>query len=291
MAGDKFSATWVSHTSIRDFLACPRAYYLNNVYKDPASGHKVKLMTPALALGQAVHEVVESLSVLPTDIRFKEPLSRKFEMAWKKVQGKKGGFENEEQEESFRQRGEAMLKRILDNPGPLAKLAVKIQMDLPYYWLSEVDEIILCGKLDWLEYIPDEDGVHIIDFKTSKTDEEKESLQLPIYYLLTTHCQKRRVVKMSYWYLERNDDLTPKDLPQEVEETEAKILKIAKEIKLARKLGRFKCPSGENGCRACRNLERIVKGEGTLVNVNEYNQDIYILDRPGKSDDDTSKIL
>jgi len=291
MAGDKFSATWVSHTSIRDFLACPRAYYLNNVYKDPASGHKIKIMSPALALGQAVHEVVESLSVLPVETRFKEPLSRKFEIAWKKIQGKKGGFENEEQETNFRLRGEAMLKRILDNPGPLKKLAVKIQMDLPYYWLSEADEIILCGKLDWLEYIPEEDGVHIIDFKTSKNDEEKESIQLPIYYLLAKHCQKRKVIKASYWYLERQDELTPKELPDNPDEIEAKILKIAKEIKLARKLGRYKCPMGEGGCRSCRNLERIIKGEGTLVNVNEYNQDIYVLKRGGDEQMAESEIL
>ena len=70
-----------------------------------------------------------------------------------------------------------MLQRVIKHPGPVAKLAVKIKQDLPYYWLSEEDNIILCGKIDWLEYLPDQDGVHIIDFKTSKYDEAPQSLQ------------------------------------------------------------------------------------------------------------------
>ena len=61
---DKYTAYWVSHSSINDFLKCPRAYFLKNVYKDPKTGRKIKLISPPLALGQAVHEVVESLSVL-----------------------------------------------------------------------------------------------------------------------------------------------------------------------------------------------------------------------------------
>lgn len=101
MNGDKYSAVWVSHTSISDFLNCPRAYYLKHVYKDPVTNHKIKLMSPPLALGQAVHEVIESLSVLPMSERFKEPLISKFEVAWKKVTGKRGGFTNEDAEQRY----------------------------------------------------------------------------------------------------------------------------------------------------------------------------------------------
>ena len=71
---DKFKALWLSHSSIGDYLKCPRLYFLRNVYKDPISGHKFTVMTPPLALGQAVHEVVESLSVLPTEERLKNSL-------------------------------------------------------------------------------------------------------------------------------------------------------------------------------------------------------------------------
>ena len=289
MAKDKYVAVWVSHSSIGDFLKCPRAYFLNNVYKDPQTGHKINLMSPPLALGQAVHEVLESLSVLPVDSRFEDPLVPKLEQAWKKVAGKKGGFNNFDLEQEYKNRGKEMLQRVLDNPGPLKKLAVKINMNLPYFWLSEEENIILCGKVDWLEYLPDTDSVYIIDFKTGKRDEQSDSLQLPIYHLLVHNCQKHKVVKASYWYLERNDKTTSQPLPN-LKKAHEKILKIAKEIKLARQLRRFKCPKSK-GCSVCNPLEAVIRGEAEFVGVDEYKQDVYVLERFEKKAEDMSEIL
>lgn len=285
---DKYSAVWVSHTSINDFLVCPRAYYLKNVYKDPKTRHKIKLMSPPLALGQIVHEVVESLSTLPLEERFNISLIEKLHLLWVKVSGKKGGFMSQETEELYKKRGEEMLLRLQKNPGPLERLAVKIKMNLPYFWLSEEDNIILCGKIDWLEYLKDTDSVHIIDFKTSKHDEEASSLQLPIYYLLATHCQHRHVSKVSYWYLERSIEPQEEELPHEAESHHT-ILEIAKRIKLARQLERFKCPH-TNGCRSCRPYEAIIRGEAEFVGLNAYKENVYILDK-SKEKEKESEIL
>ena len=276
MAKDKYSAVWVSHTSLNDYLKCPRYYYLRNVYKDPKTGHKIQLTGPALALGASVHEVVESLSILPTESRFDESLVVKFDTAWDKFSGKKGGFKDLDQEHQYKERGKAMLRRIMDRPGPLGNKAVKINQELPYYWISEDDNIILCGKIDWLEYLPETDTVNIIDFKTGKNKEEKNSLQLPIYLLLVSNCQKRNVSKASYWYLETDNIPTQVELP-ETGEAEKQILRIAREIKLAKKLNKFSCPEGESGCAFCRPFESIIKGEGECVGENDYHQDIYIL--------------
>lgn len=270
---DKFTAVWVSHSSISDFLKCPRAYFLKNVYKNPQTGRKMTLMSPPLALGQAVHEVVESLSVLPTEDRFKDSLASKFEIAWKKVSGKLGGFRESTQEQTYKDRGLAMLKRVSDNPGPLKNLAVKIKQDLPYYWLSEQDNIILNGKIDWLEYFPHTESVHIIDFKTGNKEEDAQSLQLPIYYLLATNCQKRPVTKVSYWYIERADSPQEMDLP-EVETSKDRVLKIAKQIKLARQLKRFICP--HDGCFACKPFESVLAGVAEHVGTDSMRRDIYI---------------
>lgn len=274
MSPDKYSAVWVSHSSMSDYLKCPRAYYLNNVYKDPRSGHKITLMQPPLALGQAVHEVIESLSELPVAKRLKQPLTQRLEQVWAKVAGKLGGFRNQAEENDYQERGRQMLKQVERNPGPLAQKAVKIPQDLPYFWLSEEENIILCGKIDWLEYLPEDDSIHIIDFKTGKREESADSLQLPIYHLLVTNCQKRPVTKASYWYLDLHDgpkEVTLPDLTQAREQ----VFSIAKKIKLARTLNHFRCP--HNGCRFCEPLEKIVKGEAELVGVNDFNQDIYIL--------------
>jgi ATP-dependent helicase/DNAse subunit B len=285
---DKYSAVWVSHSSLSDFKYCPQLYYLKNVYKRPQTGHKMTLMSPSLALGQAVHEVVESLSKLPTEKRFTEPLMMKLSTAWEKVSGKKGGFSSPEQEAKFRQRAEEMIRRVEKNPGPLKNLAVKINMDLPHYWLSEEDQIILCGKIDWLEYLPDTDQVNIIDFKTGKNEEDDGSLQLPIYRLLVANCQKREVARACYWYLQWSDDLTEKPLP-DLETSHQRVLEVAKQVKLARKLERYKCSKGES-CRACEPFLKIQRGEAEFVGVNEYNTDVFILNAEN-TDEDQSIIL
>lgn len=272
---DKYKAVWVSHSSIADFLACPRAYYLRNVYKDPITGNKVTVTSPALSLGQSVHEVVEGLSVLPVEDRLSISLLKKFDVAWQKVTGKLGGFASKEQEEEYKERGRQMLKRVEEHPGPILNKAVKIPSTfIPNYYLSEEDDIILCGKIDWLEYLEETDSVHIIDFKTGKNEESEESLQLPIYLLLASNTQSRPVTKASYWYLDKNDDLTEKKLPNIIDSKD-KVLTVARRIKLARQLNHFVCPTG--GCMKCRPLERVLKHEGEKVGVSDTKQDIYIL--------------
>lgn len=290
MPKDKFSAVWVSHSSIGSFLECPRGYYLRNIYKDPETGHKIKIVSPPLALGSAVHEVVESLSELKTSERFKEPLMDKFNRSWKKVSGKMGGFFDDDTEYKYKVRGEEMIRRVTSHPGPVAELAVKINMELPYYWLSEEDNIILCGKIDWLKYNSDTDSVEIIDFKTSKNEEGADSLQLPIYSLLVHNCQKRKVDGAWYWYLGNSDTMVKKELP-DIQSSAEKILKVAKQIKLARQLERFKCPNGDQGCRSCRPYEMVLRGEAERVGQDEYKADVFVINKPTSSEEEDSKIL
>ena len=288
MAGDKYAAIWVSHSSISDFLKCPRTYYLKNIYRHPKTNHKIKILSPPLALGQAVHEVIDALSVLPVEKRFSEMLMDRFERAWEKVHGKKGGFSSDDSEAQYKAQGREMISRVNKHPGPIAKKAVKIKAELPHSWLSEEENIILCGRVDWLEYIPETDCIHIIDFKTSKNDEDVDSLQLPIYYILVSNSQHRKVSNISYWYLERNDEPTKMPLPDVVESKE-RILEVARQIKLARQLDRFKCP--HDGCKYCKPFEAVVEGKAEFVYVDGYNTDVYILDASSENLEDMSEIL
>jgi ATP-dependent helicase/DNAse subunit B len=276
MKQDKYSATWVSHSSISDFLKCPRAYFLRNVYKDPRTGHKMTIMSPPLALGAAVHEVIESLAVLPTEERLKISLVKKLDPIWLKITGKKGGFKNHSEEMIYRERANQMLMNLQEDPGPVARSAIKIKssINLPNYWLSGEDNIILCGKIDWLEYEEGSDSVRIIDFKTGKNEEPEDSLQLPIYLLLATKTQSKKVSGAYYWYLDRDDGLTEKKLP-DIKQSFEKVYAVARRIKLARQINHFKCP--KDGCFACRPYESILKGEGELVGVSDTRQDVYIL--------------
>ncbi len=274
MAQDKYTAVWVSNSSISDFLNCPRLYYLRNIYKDPLTQHKINIINPSLALGQAVHEVLEALSLIPVEERFATSLLDTYETVWEKVSGKLGGFTSEHEEKAVKERGAQMLKRVINHPGPLKNKAVKIQKDLPNFYLSEEENIILCGKIDWLEYIPEDDSVHIIDFKTGKNDESTFSLQLPIYLLLVNELQKRKVSKASYWYLDRDDEPVEVKLPTP-EDAYARVLETAKKVKEARLKGEYLCKKG--GCFACKPFEKIINHETEFVGVGGYNQDLYII--------------
>ena len=227
-----------------------------------------------MAMGSAIHSVLESLTTLPVAARFKTSLVERLGNAWEQINGKKGGFVDQETESIFKKRAEDILRRVMEHPGPLNKKAVKIKMDLPNYWLSQEDGLVLCGKLDWLEYLEDEDAVHIIDFKTGNTDEPVDSLQLPIYLLLAHNCQGREVTKASYWYISRDDFPAEQKLPN-LEKSKELILKAGKEIKLATSLERFKCPKG--GCKTCEPYEKILSGDAEYVGQGEYNTDLYAL--------------
>ncbi|MGH7240567.1 MAG: PD-(D/E)XK nuclease family protein, partial [Candidatus Saccharimonadales bacterium] len=108
---DKYNALWVSHSSMGDFLKCPRLYYLHNIYRTPR-GRKINVASPYLSLGQAVHETVEGLAKFKVNERFVRPLEMAFEENWQKVSGKAGGFKAAEQEADFKERARQMMLRV-----------------------------------------------------------------------------------------------------------------------------------------------------------------------------------
>lgn len=289
---DKYSAVWVSHSSMGDFLKCPRGYYLHNMYKDPSSGRKMSVVSPHMSLGIAVHNVLEELADYPAEERFKRDLRARFEEEWVKVTGIKGGFETPEQEEEFKMRGKEMIEHVIADPKFLVNKRVKLPKEKmnPNFYLSEEENIILNGAVDWIEYLPDE-TLHIVDFKTGKREEADASLQLPIYLLL---CNKLRpqwkVSKASYWYLE-SGKVVEKELP-DAETAMRDVYDVALRVKRARESGEFHCPkgaydweTGEGGCSSCRPYEKILQwkagkleGDSVVsVGVGGFNQDLFVV--------------
>ncbi len=276
---DKFSALWVSHSSMGDFLKCPRAYFLHNIYRTKAN-RKINIVNVHLSLGIAVHETLEGLLAYKAEDRFSKPLAETFEENWKKVSGKIGGFKSIEEEMDAKQKGKKMIERANAHRGPLAQLAVKLPAHAnnmpPNFYLSEPENIILNGKIDWLEYISKDDSIRIIDFKTGKNEENPDSLQLPIYTLLLHELQKRKVSGAAYWYLLNDDEPKPVTLP-DVEISRQRVLEVAMKVKAAKTAGKFDCPRGAQGCFACTPFEKIIRGEAEFVGIGGYNQELYLI--------------
>lgn len=273
---NKFKATWVSHSSIGDFLKCPRAYYLKNVYKTD-NGNKISIVSPYLSLGSAVHEVLEPLAELDEKHRNSVKLAPAFYKAWSKISGEIGGFSSKEQEEEFKQRGVEMLTRVGKNRQNLAGQTTFLldkRDDLPWMWLSEDEEIVLCGRIDWLNRTGNKQ-YRVLDFKTGLKEENDESLQLPIYSVLLEHFLGNSIIDAYYWYLALNDSPTRKIMP-DVGKSRERILSIALEIKEARSTKKFECP--HKGCFHCTDLSRIIAGEGKFLGKGQYGTELYSLD-------------
>jgi ATP-dependent helicase/DNAse subunit B len=282
MPPDKYSAVWVSHSSMGDFLKCPRAYYLHNMYKNER-GRKINIVNQHLSLGIAVHETLEGLLAYKTEDRFKKPLMQTLEENWVKVSGKVGGFKSQIEEDEAKVRAKSMIERVDGHRGPLNQLALKLKEHSnnmpPNIYLSEKDNIILNGKVDWLQYVPQDDSVRVIDFKTGKNDEDPDSLQLPIYLLLLSdpHIQKRKVSGVAYWYIDRNNEPTNMQLPN-ITEAKERVLSVALKVKELRERGIFECKRGSAGCFACQPFEKILRGEAELVKTDETRKtELYMV--------------
>lgn len=314
----KYTAVWLSHSSVSDFLKCERLYYLRNVWKN-SNGRKINIVSPQMSLGSAVHAVIEPLAELRSDDRKKlieaKPLSlgegfglgvveggllEKFNNVWKKYSGLMGGFESAEEEQEYKERGLKMIQNVIENPGPIINKTVKFYNGdfIPNIYLSEQENIILCGLVDWVEYLEDKDMLRVIDFKTGLRDEKDDSMQLPIYKILVESLQKRKVENGAYWYLDRDKFYKIKEvLDEDVEEVKKKLLEIGLQIKEKKSAknsqemeSNFKCKYGEGGegCKYCREVELIYqfdKGQLSIDNVplvkylgvGEYKQDLYFV--------------
>ncbi len=274
-----FGVVWLSHSSITDFEKCPRLYFLHNVYKEVPSAKKIQVVNRYLTLGMVVHDTLERIRYLPQSVRFAVSLMDIFEEVWSQNLGKKGGFLSNDQEKEFKDRGIAMVKRVQEYPGPIANLSTIIKKKhemVASMWLSKEDDLVLCGNVDWVEVLPN-GSLHIIDFKTGKSEEDADSLQLQIYLLLAKSGNKRAVTKLSYWYLNKDD--APKEITlPDLEGVMEILIEKGKRIKAARQqLGRelMKCPS--NGCRYCLEYEKVLRGEAEQVGYDEKRDRILYL--------------
>jgi CRISPR/Cas system-associated exonuclease Cas4 (RecB family) len=271
---DKFKAVWVSYSSISDYLKCPRAYYLKNIYKNTKTGRKIEIVKPPLSLGSAVHSVLEPLAKIDPQKRFENNLIDAFDLEFTKYFGSKGGFTTELEFETYRTRGHKMLNNVISNKSILEDTTYIMNKELLDAWLSKEKNIVICGKIDWINKDENTGTLSVIDFKTSK-EEEINDLQLQIYALLLHILNKETVNKLYYWYLDINECLSETNLP-DVKESYKKVLDIALKIRDARAVGTFICP--KDGCFSCRDYEKVINGEATQVGIGNFNREIYSLE-------------
>ncbi len=274
------NAVFISPSSINAFKSCPRAYYFQYVYKNPKTGLKVQLINPKLALGAVMHDVLAQFLHNTAVSKEKEQLFSILTRYWGEIAGEKGGFSSLEEENQYKNRALKMLENFWANPH--FKSVSPIPMpDFPKLDLGE--DLILTGKLDWIEK-EDEGMYHIIDFKTGEKEEKSDSIQLSTYAILAGSFLTNPKIRASYWYLDKDPDFRPFDLP-EAKETLEKLKQMGLIMKNSRLTNSFRCISGRESCWACRDFVAVVEEKkGKMVAVDySRKQEIYIVAAEDKS--------
>lgn len=265
-------AIFISHTSLSDFLNCPRAYYLKNIYRDKKTGNRLQIASPHLSLGSTVHDVIRWYLDLQGQVVL-DQLLIKYDNLWLKYAGKKGGFQTADEEETFKSRGRQILQNFFKNAKNLGR-QVKIR-DFPKYILE--GNLVLSGNLDFIEELPG-GSLHVVDFKTGKGD-EPSTTQLHIYGILAESNLGKPVTRASFWYLDRDEK--PKEVV--LDSLEGKLVWLkekGREVKKAIEEGRWVCIQGEKLCRDCRDYQAILEGEGEFQFEDfRYKKDVYYLER------------
>ena len=265
---------WISHSAINTFDRCPQAYYYQYQYRNPETGNRLQIVNPYFSLGLSVHQTIEELASMSVKERLEISLRDRFEDIWKDYSGKQGGFISEKQEKEFKDRGEMMIDRVV-NSDFLEKPSTEIKEQVPSIDLIPEKDIKLVGSLDWIRVMKGS-GYHIIDFKTGKNKESKNSLQLPIYNILANEKLDGDVKKFSYWYLNSDDELTPYELGS-IEES----LEIIKEkaLEIERHVDNNDYPCHYNGkCFACGDYHRIFNGQAEFLGTDpDSGKDLYFV--------------
>lgn len=265
-------AVFISYTSLNDFLNCPRAYYLKNVYRNPKTKLRMQIASPYLSLGSTVHDVIKWYLDLEQKVNQSE-LTKKFRNLWFKYSGKRGGFSSKEEEMNFLNRGVKMIETFVKNSTKLDKYIKPLTF--PKYFLEE--KLILTGNMDYIGEMEDQ-SLHIIDFKTGARDEDSP-LQLYLYAILAETNYQKKVKKVSFWYLDREDQ--PKEVVLDpLDKTLQYIRQKGQQIQQALAANIWICKKEGSLCRDCQDYQDILDGKGEFMFSDfRYKKDIYYLKR------------
>ncbi len=280
----KEKTLWISYSAISLFSKCPHSYYLGYEYRNPNTGNRIQIVNPYLSLGSAVHETIEGLIDVPVAERTKISLTERFKDIFSNYKGLKGGFISSKKEEDFKERGLKMVERV-EKSMFLEKPSTKIKKFLPTVNLIGED-VKLVGNIDWVEILPS-GKAHIIDFKTGNNKESSESLQLPIYLILAEKNLSLEIEKVSYWYLQHDDNPAEHKIGK-IDLHLEKIKEKANAIKRAIETRHFPCRYNKK-CFSCKEYEDIFNGNAELIGTDSTRKkDIFCII---KEDDLVEKIM
>ena len=212
---------YLSASAIETYEQCPLKYRFGRIDGIPQTASK-----PQLVFGNIIHFVLQKFHEPGKELT-KDRIIKLLEEEWKK-----GEFDYTVREEKFFDQGQEMLSRyaelINDNPPNVIAREERFSFDL--------DDITINGAIDRID--KDENGVHIVDYKTSKSSTPaKSNLQLAVYsmYLKQSDSEKFGGIPTSASLHFLRDEEKPlrshSFTADDLEKTEEKINKVASSVR------------------------------------------------------------
>ena len=275
------------------FAQCPKEYHFyyldpnycqlkNDLKKDPRNIWKFH------TLGKAVHNAITLFYHLPPEKRTEKNLLESLKKTWQSEVywdkepplGKWGGFETVEEERASYREALLMLKSFLK----MAEIEPEIEYLPTHDFRHSIDDykklitplnadFDLSGQFDLITREV-EGALHIIDFKTGKSD-RGDTFQLRFYKVLAEANFEKPVVKASFYFLGTGHKESFDLGGEEVEEIREEILEKIKEIKATRSF--FARPG--KLCKFCLFRDFCPEGEEVVgvtrdVSAEDYPEDL-----------------
>ena len=226
----------LSDDAIELYRSCPQKFLFERSWRLRGKPHA------AITFGSLMHSVIKHFIREVSDGRKPslEDLLTLYDREWKKV-----GFEDDYQEESYRQDGREWLRKFHArvSAAPPALREQEKTFSLPL-----ANDVVLTGRLDQVNRLPGR-GSEIVDYKTGTPHDEKhakKSLQLSYYALAARDALELGRPRMAFHYLKNDTVVISEREDKDIAEAEAILQEVAAEIRAAH----FPAKPGFN-CRFC----------------------------------------
>jgi DNA helicase-2/ATP-dependent DNA helicase PcrA len=239
-----FSNHTYSVSQINTYLQCPKKYLYQYIYKIPTKPKHY------FDFGTTIHAVLENII---DDIKEDSELDLIYSKAVKLLNEIwiSKGYENEEQEKEYFEKGLITIKNFIIAQQKLLKLnknrkTIEKEKD----FLIKLNNKKIYGIIDRIDKI-DENNYEVLDYKTSNTMEKLENLQnniqLFVYALALKELYGKYPKKIGLWYVIHNKIKLISFNEKNLEKLKNDILKAINEIETAN----FKPKPSKFNCTYC----------------------------------------
>jgi DNA helicase-2/ATP-dependent DNA helicase PcrA len=211
----------LSASAIEDYEDCPLKFKFAHYLKIPTGPQA------ALTFGNIMHRSVRHYFELRAkgEASF-EAVEKFYESSWRKA-----GFEDEYQEQAYKQAGLEQLRAFVEKQESSRTLPLGMESSFSL----DLGEVFLEGRIDQINPLApgDDRAVELIDYKTGKPRSQKDadnSLQLSVYALAAQEVMKLRPKRLTFYCLSNNEPVHTVRTEQDLKAVKTEILTVADRI-------------------------------------------------------------